>query len=590
MATRVVVDPITRIEGHLRVEVVVDDNNEVIDSFTSSTLWRGIEVIVKNRDPRDVGFMVQRICGVCTYSHYKAGITAVEDALGIVIPPAAVYTRALMNIALIAHDHLVHFYHLHGLDWCDIVSALSADPAKASRIAFNYSENPIATGEDELRAVQKRVGEFAKGKSGLGPFANGYWGHRTYRFTPEQNLIVLSHYLKALEVQRVAAQMTAIFGSKQPHPQSLTVGGVTCVRDILNPTRLGDWLTKYKYVADFTDRAYYADIVMAAEAYRDEPSVMGGVNVKNFMSHAEIPVNATESIYSTGVVIGGDLSKAHELDEDKITEEATHSWYKDDGPFHPYDGKTEGNYTGFRDGQSIGADGNMVDTKLLKTDEKYSWIKSPRYDGMPVEVGPLATVLVGIAADNPRVKPIATQFLKDTGLPVDALFTTLGRTAGRMLECKMVLTYGVESFNSLVDTIKSGDTRTCAPYVIDKNKEYKGRYIGSVPRGMLSHWVRIKNGVVENYQCVVPSTWNAGPRDSKDQKGPYENSLMGLKINDLTQPIEIIRIIHSFDPCIACSVHLMDMKGNEIGKYKVNPLTVSGLLTPPPITKGVAHA
>ncbi len=573
MAKRIVVDPITRIEGHLRIEVIVDDNNVVTDAFSSSTLWRGIEVIVKNRDPRDVGFMTQRICGVCTYSHYKAGITAVENALGIVIPPNAEYTRALMNISLIFHDHIVHFYHLHGLDWCDIVSALKADPSLASKIAFNYSDNPLSTGADELRAVQKKVADFANAKSGLGPFANAYWGHKTYRFSPEQNLIVLSHYLKALEVQRVAAQMMAIFGSKQPHPQSLTVGGVTCVRDILDPSRLGDWLTKYKYVADFCNRAYYADIVMAAEAYRDEPSVMGGVNVKNFVSHAEIPLNQTEYLYSTGLVYDGDISTLVPLEEDKITEEATHSWYKDDGPFHPYDGKTEGHYTGLKDGESIGPDGETVRTKLLDIEGKYSWIKSPRYDGKPVEVGPLATIMVGLAANNPRIKTVATQFLHDTGLPIEALFSTLGRTAGRLLECKLSADYGHEAFDSLISTIKSGDKRTCSPYVIDKNKEYKGRYIGSVPRGMLSHWIRIKNGVVENYQAVVPSTWNAGPRDSSGNKGPYEASLMGLQIADLAQPIEIIRIIHSFDPCIACSVHLMDMKGNELGEYRIDPIT-----------------
>ncbi|MDE6979142.1 MAG: nickel-dependent hydrogenase large subunit, partial [Helicobacter sp.] len=405
----------------------------------------------------------------------------------------------------------------------------------------------------------------------------GYFGHKTYRFSPEQNLIVLSHYLKALEVQRVAAQMMAIFGSKQPHPQSLTVGGVTCVRDILDPSRMGDWLTKYKYVADYINRAYYSDIVMAAEVYQHEPSVMGGENVKNFLCYAEIPVNATETLYSTGIVLDHDISKVVPIDATKITEEATHSWYKDNGPLHPYDGKTEPNYTGFIDGQSLGADGKMVDSKLLKTSEKYSWIKSPRYDSKPMEVGPLATVVVGLATGNPRVKAVATKLLQDTGLPVEALFSTLGRTAARMLECKLSADYGIEAFNSLVETIKSGDKRTCTPYKIDKSKEYKGRYIGSVPRGVLSHWVRIKNGVVENYQCVVPSTWNAGPRDSKGQKGAYEHALVGLKINDLTKPIEIIRIIHSFDPCIACAVHMIDASGNEIGQYKIDPLTMGAL-------------
>ena len=574
MTKRIIVDPITRIEGHLRIEVIVDENNVITDAYSSSTLWRGIEVIVKNRDPRDVGFMVQRICGVCTYSHYKAGITAVEDALGIKVPFNAQMVRSLMNVSLVLHDHLVHFYHLHGLDWCDITQALKADPKKASELAFKYVKNPIATGADELKAVQEKVAKFASSKQGLGPFANAYWGHKTYRFSPEQNLIVLSHYLKALEVQRVAAEMMAIFGAKQPHPQSLTVGGVTCVADILDPSRLGDWLTKYKEVSDFINRAYYADVVMAAEVYKNEPSVLKGCGVKNFMSYAEIPVNHNETLYSSGIVRNGDISKLFEINEDLITEEATHSWYQNDKALHPYEGDTTPNYTGFVDADTIGPDGTPIKTKALNLEGKYSWIKSPRYNGEPMEVGPLAAIVVGLAAKNPRITKIATQFLKDTGLPIEALFTTLGRTAARLLECKLSADYGIEAFNSLVENLKTGDQTTCAPYKIDNNKEYKGRYIGNVPRGMLSHWVRIKDGVVSNYQAVVPSTWNAGPKDSKNKMGPYDVSVEGTKRQDLTQTRNIIRAIHSFDPCIACAVHLMDTKGNEIGQYKIDPIAI----------------
>lgn len=572
MTKRIVVDPITRIEGHLRIEVVVDENNVIQDAFSSSTLWRGLEKVVQNRDPRDAGFLMQRICGVCTFSHYKAGITAVENALGIVPPKNAELVRSLMNISLVLHDHTVHFYTLHGLDWCDIVSALDASPAKASKIAFNYAKFPMNTGEDELKAVQARVADFVK-KGALGPFANAYWGHKTYRFSPEQNLIVLSHYLKLLEVQRVAAQMMAIFGSKQPHPQSLSVGGVTSVMDILDPSRLGDWLFKYKYVKDFVDRAYYPDILMAAEVYKNEPSVLKGSGVKNFLCFEEIPIGNGEYLYSSGIVKDYDINTLHPINEDLITEEATHSWYKDDNPLHPYEGKTNPNYTGFKDGTSIGPDLKETQTKLIDTEGKYSWIKSPRYDGAPMEVGPLAAIVVGLAAKNPRITTIAQQFLKDTGLPVNAIFSTLGRTAARALECKLSADYGIEIFNALIENIKT-DKTTCAPYVIDKNKEYKGRYIGNVPRGTLSHWVRIKNGVIENYQAVVPSTWNAGPRDAKGQKGPYEASLIGIKIQNLAQPLEIIRTIHSFDPCIACAVHMIDVKGNKIGEYKVNPATL----------------
>lgn len=573
MTKRIVVDPITRIEGHLRIEVVVDENNVITDAFSSSTLFRGLETIIKNRDPRDAGFIAQRICGVCTYSHYKAGISAVENALGIVVPLNAQLVRSLMNMALLLHDHTVHFYTLHGLDWCDITGALKADPKKASMEAFKYTNFPLSTGEDELKMVQKRVGDFVK-QGALGPFNNGYWGHKTYRFSPEQNLIVLSHYLKLLEIQREAAKMTAIFGAKQPHPQSLTVGGITSVMDVLDPTRLAEWKAKFEKVADFINRAYWADLVMAAHVFKDEPSVLKGCGLKNFLAYEEVLLSKDHNLLSSGIVLDGDLSKVHPIDEALIKEEVTHSWYQykdtDEISLQPYEGQTNPHYTGFGEGESVGLDGKLIQTKLLNVKDKYSWIKSPRYNGLPMEVGPLSAVVVGLATKNPYITPVATEFLRQTGLGIEAIFSTLGRTAARCIEAKAIADNGLKTLNSLIENLKS-DQSTCAPYVIDKNKEYRGRYIGQVPRGMLSHWVRIKNGVVENYQAVVPSTWNAGPMDSKGQKGPYEMSLIGTKVADVTQPLEIIRHIHSFDPCIACAVHMMDTKGNKIGEYKVDP-------------------
>ncbi len=568
MNKRIVVDPITRIEGHLRVEVVVDDNNVVKEAYSSSTLWRGIETILKGRDPRDAGFFTQRICGVCTYSHYRAGIGAVEDALGIEPPLNAKLVRTLMNAALYLHDHPVHFYHLHGLDWVDVVSALSADPHKAAQEAFKYTDNPLACGADDLVAAQKRVAEFVK-KGHLGPFANAYWGHKTFKLTPEQNLIALSHYLKALEMQRLAAQMMAIFGGKQPHPQSLTVGGVTCIMDLQDPARLGEFLTKFKEMADFVNRAYYPDLVMAGIAYANESSVTGGMGTLNLMTSKEFLLSRDEYLFDSGIILNGDLSKVYEIDEDKITEEATHSWYADDEALHPYDGKTNPKYTGFKDAQTVNGKGEMETTKVVKENEKYSWIKSPRYDGKPMQVGPLANIVINYVKGNKKVVPVVDQFLKDTGLPLKAVFSTLGRTAARMLEAKIVADNCLESFNSLIENLKVDDT-TYATYQIDKTKEYKGRFMGNAPRGILSHWTRIKNGVIENWQAVVPSTWNAGPKDAKGVRGPYEESLVGLKIADLSQPLEIIRIIHSFDPCIACAVHVMDTKGNELSEYKVD--------------------
>ncbi|HEX5711118.1 MAG TPA: nickel-dependent hydrogenase large subunit [Sulfuricurvum sp.] len=562
---RVVIDPITRIEGHLRIEVEVDENNVIQKAYSSSTLWRGIELILKGRDPRDAGLMAQRICGVCTYSHYKAGVEAVEDALGVEPPYNAKLVRSLLNESLYMHDHVVHFYHLHGLDWVDIVSALSADPKKASELAFKYTAVPIATGTDELTAVKERVKGFvAKGQ--MGPFANAYWGNKTYKFSPEQNLIALSHYLKALEIQRVAAQMFAIFGAKQPHPQSLVVGGVTCVRDILNPSRLAEWKSKYEIVKDFIDRAYYADIVMAAEAYGTEASVLGGVGVKNFLAADAFLLNHTETLFQSGYIKNGDITKVYDIDEMKIEEDVTHAWYKGDKPLQPYDGVTEENYTGFIDGDTVNGK-----AKVINPTEKYTWVKAPRYDKTPMEVGPLACLLVNYVRGNEKVQKEVNDFLKRTGLPVAALFTTLGRTAARMLQTKLISDNAIITFNSLVENIKTDDT-TYTKFEIDPDKEYKGRFIGEVPRGTLSHWVRIKNGVIENYQAVVPTTWNAGPMDANGQIGPYEASLVGLKLEDPTRPLEVLRVIHSFDPCMACSVHVMDIKGTQISEFKIKPL------------------
>lgn len=568
MAQRIIVDPITRIEGHLRVEVVVDENNVVQEAYSGSTLWRGIETIVKGRDPRDAGFLTQRICGVCTFSHYKAGIVAVEDALGITPPLNAILTRTLMNAALFLHDHIVHFYQLHALDWVDIVSALSADVKKASDEAFKYTNMPYATGADKLLEVKQRVKTFVD-KGNLGPFANAYYGHPTYKLTPEQNLIALSHYLECLRVQRIVAQCMAIFGAKNPHPQSLTVGGVTCVMDLLSPARLGEYIEKIKEVVDFVNRAYYPDLIMAGKAYANEPSVINDVGVPNLLTYKEFQTGANDWLFDSGYIKNGDLSKVYEVDESLITEEATHSWYKNDKPLHPYDGETDPNYTGFVDMKTVNGKGQMVDSKAFDTKGKYSWIKAPRYDSMPMQVGPLANIAVNYAKGNKLVVEAVDKFLKDSGLPISAVLSTLGRTATRCIEASIIANNIHKAFDNLVENLKI-DESTCADYKIDPNKEYKGRYIGNVPRGMLSHWCRIKDGVISNWQAVVPSTWNASPKDSKGVGGSYEQCLIGLKIADVKQPLEIIRKIHSYDPCIACAVHVMDTKGNNLSEYKMN--------------------
>ncbi|ARD22301.1 MULTISPECIES: nickel-dependent hydrogenase large subunit [Shewanella] len=564
MNKRVVIDPITRIEGHLRVEVEVDENNVIQKAWSSSTLWRGIEVILKGRTPMDVGLIVQRICGVCTYSHYRCGTEAVENALGVKIPLNAKYLRSLMQTSLYMHDHIVHFYHLHGLDWVDVVSALSADPALAAQEALKYTANPIAAGEGDLRAAQERVkGLVDTGK--LGPFANAYWGNKTYKFTPEQNLIALSHYLKALEVQRVAAEMLAIFGGKSPHPQSLVVGGVTSVRDMLSPARLQEWKQKHAIVQDFILRAYKADIVMAAAAFGSEPSVLGGVNVKNFMATNDFVLADGQYMFDQGVIMNGDLAGVTDIDPDSIKEDVTHAWYEADNAQHPYEGTTVPNYTGFVERDTVYGKLPTVDG-----DGKYSWVKSPRYKDEPVEVGPLASLLVSYARGNKVVVNSVNGLLEATGLPIEALFTTLGRTAARMLQTVIVAEEGLKTFDAMLVNMQSDESTFVTPE-IDSSKDYVGHAMIEAPRGMLSHWIRIKGGKIENYQAIVPTTWNAGPVDVNGKVGPYEASLIGLELEDPSKPLEVIRIIHSFDPCMACAVHVMDFKGTSLGEFRIDP-------------------
>ncbi|SMY33439.1 nickel-dependent hydrogenase large subunit [Photobacterium andalusiense] len=562
MSKRVVIDPITRIEGHLRIEVELDANNVINKAWASSTLFRGLEIILKGRTPYDVGLLIQRICGVCTSSHYLCGTLAVEDAINAQVPLNAKYIRSLILTTLQMHDHIVHFYILHGLDWIDVVSALSADPAKAAVEAMKYSATPMAAGEGDLRAAQEKVqGLVNTGK--LGPFANAYWGNKTYKFTPEQNLIGLSHYLKALEIQRIAAEAMAVWGGKNPHPQSIVVGGVTCVRDMLDPARLQEFKQKYVHVADFVERVYQADIKMAAAAYAKEPSVLGGCNVDTFMCSESILLNPDENLFVSGLIRNKDLTKAENIDLNLIAEDVTHAWYDANKPQHPYDGTTIPEHTPFIERDTI-----VGKRPTINEAGKYSWVKSPRYNGDPVEVGPLATMVVNYAKGNPRVTPIVNDFLKQTGLPATALFTTLGRTAGRMLHTLTITRHGLETFESMVTNLNSDQTTYIEP-TIDPNKEYKGVGIIEAPRGFLSHWLRIKDAKVENYQAVVPTTWNAGPIDGNGKIGPYEASLVGLQLEDPKKPLEVLRVIHSFDPCMACSVHVMDYKGQSLSEFRI---------------------
>ncbi len=555
---KIIIDPITRIEGHLRIEVEIDENNVVTEAWASGQLFRGIETILQGRDPRDTGLIAQRICGVCTNSHYRASISAVEDAYDIALPKNAEIVRNLVTLALFVQDHIVHYYHLHSLDYVDVVNALEADPGDAAEVAKQYHEHPYRNSRGHLSAVKEKLASFIKAGR-LGLFANGYWGHGEYKFTPEQNLIHMNHYLEALSVQRELSKAIAIFAGKTPHPQNLVVGGVTSVADMLNAQRLNDFMFIIKDTREFIERAYLPDMKMAVSAYGEEIKAGLGRGSGNFMAAGGYNFAKAERLFEGGVIKAHDFTTIEEFDETYITEEASRSWYADEAPTAPYDETTTPDYTDLND------DGS------LKSEGKYSWIKAPRYKGLPMEVGPVARMLIGYLKESKVIKPYMQEFMDATGLELIDFSTTVGRNAARTVEAKICCDYIFDFCSDLIENIKYYDEETWTKYVFEElPQEAKGCGIFEVPRGVLAHFVRIEDAKVANYQAVVPTTWNASPKDGQGIRGPYEESLIGLTLNDPTAPLEVLRVIHSFDPCLACAVHVIDTKGRELSRYKIN--------------------
>lgn len=566
MSERIVIDPITRIEGHLRVEAAIE-GGKIKDAYSSGTMVRGIENIVRNRDPRDAWVFVGRVCGVCTSIHSLCSVRAVEQALDITIPPNAEMVRNIMEAVLYMHDHTVHFYQLHALDWVDIVSALKADPKAAALLAQQLSPWAKNT-EGYFRNTQERLKKFvASGQ--LGIFANGYWGHPAYKLTPEQNLIATVHYLDALEWQKEIVKVHAVFGGKNQHPNFL-VGGMPCSIDLneanaINAERLALVKQKLQEGKDFIDQVYIPDLLMIAEVYKDEWSKIGG-GVSNYLSYGDFPLHGYAGIEDylspRGIVLDRDLSKVHPVDansSEEIKEYIYHSWYKytegDKAGLHPYDGETNLEYTGPK-----------PPYKYLDVEDKYSWIKTPRWKGQPMEVGPLARLIVAYAAGKEPQKTAVDNVLKQLNLPAEALFSTLGRTAARGIETQLVAGWSLEFFDQLMKNLENGDSRMANPVMWENEnwpKKAQGVGLTEAPRGALAHFIVIENNRVKNYQMVVPTTWNASPRDENGNLSPYESALIGTPIHDANQPLEILRTIHSFDPCLACAVHLYD----EEGKY-----------------------
>jgi hydrogenase large subunit len=572
MNERIVVDPITRIEGHLRIEAQMD-GNRIVQAYSAGTMIRGIEIILRGRDPRDAWAFAQRICGVCTLVHGMASVRAVEDALDYKIPPNAQLIRNLMIGTQYIHDHVMHFYHLHALDWVDVVSALNADPKATSDLAQSLSNYPKSS-PGYFADMKNKLKDFVEGGQ-LGIFANAYWGHPAYKLPPEANLMAVAHYLEALAWQRDAAKLHAIFGGKNPHP-NFVVGGVASPIDLnsdsaINAEQLSQIQGIISKMRDFVDQVYLPDTLAIAGFYKDWATRGEGTN--NFLTYGDFPEKgmgeSSSHLVPAGVILNRDLSTIHEVDMhagEHIQEYVAHSWYDySDGKeagLHPYEGETELNYTGPKSPY-----------KHLNVEESYSWLKSPRWKGHAVEVGPLARVLILYASGHEQTKELVNATLTKLDLPVDALFSTLGRTAARTLETKIIADKMQVWYENLVANIKAGDTKTFNEALWEPSswpQQAKGVGYMEAPRGALAHWIVIEDGKIANYQAVVPSTWNAGPRDPEGQPGPYEAALQdNHTLHDATQPVEILRTIHSFDPCIACAVHVTDPDGEELVKVKV---------------------
>jgi hydrogenase large subunit len=569
VATKVVVDPITRIEGHLRIEAQAEDGR-IAKAWATSTQFRGLEIVMEGRDPRDAWAFAQRICGVCTVVHAVASCRAVEDALGITVPPNANLIRNLIHGMQFVQDHVIHFYHLHALDWVDVVSALSADPADTAEISRALSPWP-KNSPTYFREVQERLRTFVESGQ-LGLFAGGYWGHPAYVLPPAVNLLAVAHYLEALDWQRDIIRLHTIFGGKNPHPNFL-VGGMASAINLdstatINAERLTDIHDIIARTQRFVEQVYWPDLVAIAGFYKEWAGIGGGTG--NYLAVGEFPdgdVRDVDSLYfPRGMVLGRNLGEVLPYDHKLVQEYITSSWYEyskgDDAGLHPWEGETRPKY-----------DGPETPWTYLQEEKKYTWMKAPRYEGRPMEVGPLARMLVAYASGHDDVRAMVGEVLGKLEVGPEALFSTLGRTAARGMETVLISRRLSHWYDALVARIRDGDTRTFNGELWEPSSwpaKAQGYGFLDAPRGALGHWVQIEAGRISRYQCVVPSTWNCSPRDAQGQPGPYEAALMdNHPLVKPDAPLEILRTIHSFDPCMACGVHVLDATGQLVAQVRV---------------------
>jgi [NiFe] hydrogenase large subunit len=544
----VVVDPLTRIEGHLRIEVEVE-GGKVKKAYSCGTLFRGLEIILKGRDPRDAQHFTARACGVCTYVHSLATTRAVDDAVGVKIPPLAAMIRNLVMASQFLHDHVVHFYHLHALDFVDVTNCIKADPVKAAKIAESIS--PRRTKADDLRDVQRKIRTYVESGQ-IGHFTNAYFlgGHPAFNLEPELDLIATAHYLEALHLQVRSARAMAVFGGKNPHPQFMVVGGVSCY-DALKPDKIDEFLKLEQESIKFINEVYIPDLLAVAARYKEVAGYGGTTNFITMGEYFTDDRDLDSGYFPPGLIYGRDLGNVEAFDPDNIREHVAHSWYRGTDAAHPYEGKTEPAFT------DLHGDG-----------DRYSWSKAPRYNGKACETGPLAQVLVAYASGHKDVRPVVDMVLKTLGVGPEALFSTLGRTAARGIETAVV----AGQVEGWVRALREQIAKEKNPRLVEKwemPKSSRGVGFCTAPRGGLSHWINIEDGRIANFQLVVPTTWNMSPRDASDLMGPMEEALTGTPLADPKRPVEILRTVHSFDPCIACAIHVIDPDSNEERVFKI---------------------
>jgi hydrogenase large subunit len=508
----VVIDPVTRIEGHLKIEALID-GGEVKEARSSGTLFRGIELILQGRDPRDAPRITQRICGVCPTAHATASTFALDQAFGIAdrIPENGRIIRNLILGCNFIQSHVLHFYHLAALDYVDVTAVADytgTDPGLLAARGF------LDRGE-------------------LGPFLPRYEGD--YRFSADVSRTLASHYVQAFDVRRKAHELLAVFGGKMPHNVGVVPGGVTQTAEV---DTLAAFLWRLNELRHFIDYVYIPDILEVARVYGDYAEI--GAGCGRFISYGGFP-QADGRLLAAGTM-GTDFVPV-ELDVGQITESIAHSWYASNGAsLHPSTGVTA---------PQPGKDG------------AYSWIKAPRYNGEVHEGGPLSRMLLSYASGAPKVKKLIDSILQTLDLQPSALNSVLGRHAARAVECKIIADAMADW---ILDIAPGGPVYT--PYEVPDQGEGAGMV--AAPRGALGHWVRLKDGKIDHYQCVVPTTWNASPKDEKGNPGPIEQAIIGTPIKDEENPFEIVRIVRSFDPCLACAVHVITPKGKTLGRFVVS--------------------